>query len=80
MLKKSTVNPPAPLLAEKSPRGKGIPGNPPTAREKTGGSTAAVLRTEIKPAGRNSSSSHYTAPRKECGSSPFECGYTKVKM
>lgn len=79
MLKKSTANPNPPNLKEISPRGKGIPSNPPQAAAKTGGSKAAVIQTEIKPAGRNSSSSTFTAPRKGDSGDPMHCGYTKLK-
>jgi hypothetical protein len=48
MFKPSTANKPAPLLQEIQPRGKGIPSNPPTAKERSGGSTNGVL-AEIKP-------------------------------
>lgn len=80
MLKKSGTNPPAPLLKEASPRGKGMPGNPPQAKAKTGGSTAGMMLAGVKPAGRNSSSSTFRAPRGGESSDPSCCGYTKVKM
>ena len=79
MLKKSMVNPEPPQVDEISGGSKGMPAQPAQASSRTGGSTDGAL-AEIKPAGRNSSTSRYTAPRKDCGSSPMECGYTKVKM
>lgn len=74
MLKKSTANPPAPVLAEAKSHKAGAPK---TVPNRPGSASGHVLQSEAKPAGRNSSSSRYTAPRKEGSHNPLECGYTK---
>ena len=48
MFTPSKANKPAPLLKEIEPRGKGMPPQPPTAKERSGGSTNGLL-AEIKP-------------------------------
>jgi len=79
MLKKSTVNPEQPNIKDAPAASKGMGKQPPQAAAKTGGKEPAknIAQVEIQPAGRNSSSSRYTAPRKEGSSAPFDCGYTK---
>ena len=73
-LKKSTTNPPAPLLAEGHPRGK----TPPPARPNTPlGTNRHVAVDEAKPISGNNKGSIFAAPRKDGGMSPAECGYTK---
>lgn len=75
MLKKSTTNPAAPLLEEGHPRGARSPITHPNSPDSTAN---RVILSEGKAAGRNSSSSTFTAPRKEGGHSPYECGYTHL--
>ena len=74
-LRKSTVNPQPPVLTEGHPRGKGVSSAAPTKVGSMGG--GRVLVDEAKPAGRNSTDSTFTAPRKEPSHNPAECGYTK---
>ena len=73
-LRKSSANPPPPLIEEGKPRGKGMGSAAPTTPTSTAG---RVLLSEGKPTGRDSSDSTFRAPRKEGGMSPAECGYTK---
>ena len=75
MLQKSSTNPAAPLLEEGKPRGAKAPVTRPNSPDSTAN---RVILSEGKPAGRSSSSSTFTAPRKEGGSAPFECGYTHL--
>lgn len=74
-LKKSTVNPQPPLLIDAKPRGKSVPMAPKINAE---GNAKRVIDAEASPAGRNSSSSTFNAPRKDNGSNPVELGYTKL--
>ena len=79
-LKKSTTNPIAPIVTEASPRGKSVP-MAPKINAGTGSQADGakrVIQGEAKPAGRNSSSSTFSAPRKDGGTTPAECGYTKL--
>lgn len=78
-LKKSTANPQPPMLAEAKPRGKSVP-MAPKINAGTGGSpdgAKRIINTEAHPAGRNSSSSTFRAPRVEGSGSDLERGYTK---
>lgn len=77
MHKKSTVNPPAPFVSEGKPRGKGIPGNPPQAKARSGASKAGVILTEAKP---SKGGSTFRAPRGGGDGSSLEKGYTKVSL
>lgn len=78
-LKKSTANPEAPSLKEASPRAKGVPMAPKVNEGTDGKASGAkrIIQTEIKPAGRNSTSSTFTAPRSGESHDPLQCGYTK---
>lgn len=75
-LKKSGANPNPPMLEEGKPRGKGMP---PTRPNLPGSEKNHVILTEAKPAGRNSTSSTFRAPRGGESHDPAECGYTKPK-
>lgn len=72
MLKKSDVNPAAPLLEEGKPRGAKAPVTHPNSPDST------ENRVIIGKSGPASGRSTFTAPRKEGGSAPFECGYTHL--
>ncbi len=71
---KSKANPNPPNQAEIKNR---APSSPVTRPNEPGSDKNRVLQKEASPAGRNSSNSTYTAPRKEGSSDPMERGYTK---
>lgn len=71
-LKKSPVNPDAPLIKDASGH-KGAP----VTRPNTPKSTENRVLLEQNQAGKSRTSSTFTAPRKESGGSAVECGYTK---
>jgi len=80
-LKKSTANPQPPSLQEAKPRAKGVPMAPKINAGTDGKADGAkrIINTEAKPAGRNSTSSTFRAPRSEGSGSDLERGYTKPK-
>lgn len=74
MMKKSTVNPSADLIKDVSAT---KPKPHVTPKINQGADGKRVIHAETKPAGRNSSSSTFNAPRKEGSHDPLTCGYTK---
>lgn len=80
-LKKSTVNPVQPNVAEGKAHAASAPKIAPQATEKKGGSEGrhTVIQTEKKPAGRDAAigKSTFQAPRKDGGNDPLERGFTK---
>jgi len=69
----TTTNPPPPNVDEARATRPGMPSEPAGPASTRG----RVILSEAKPAGRNSSSSTFTAPRREGGGSAAELGYTK---
>lgn len=75
-LKKSTVNPTQPNVYEGKSHKASAPKSPPTAAEKKGKPAGTVAVNEAK-AGGGSGRNTFTAPRREGGHDPLECGYTR---
>lgn len=73
-LKKSGTNPEAPLLREKAPHGAKSPVERPNQPL---GTNRHVAVDEAHPAGRDSTSSTFRAPRGGESHNPVDCGYTK---
>lgn len=78
-LKKSPVNPTQPNVDEAKAHAASKPKMAPQATAKEGSKDGrhTVTATNVSGAGRNSSSSRYTAPRGKESSDPMQCGYTK---
>ena len=71
--KADSVNPTPPNVDEISATRPGMPSEPAGPNSTRG----RVILSEAKASGRNSSSSTFTAPRREGGGSAAELGYTK---
>lgn len=79
-LKKSSTNPTQPNIQSVKGHGGSAPKSPPQATAKQGNDTGrhTVLLTEKKAAGRDSTKSTFTAPRKGDSSDPLQAGFVRL--